>query len=171
MSIGNSKGKERKKQIKEQAENHKKSEEQRKWLNGSITRREWMTYTDQLTTHLESAEKKVQNLMQQSALMNVTMHSVKEALFAKQLITPEEFEDIAKKEMDRFNIVQEIQSGEGDYKARLDKCKEVDIQIEDTILPEQIREDNNLTDKEKKEFFEQYNISEKEPIEEKVVDK
>jgi hypothetical protein len=99
-----------------------------------------------------------QKLRDRLYYVDILTAAMEKLLIAKGIVTEEELADFIKKEAEKAQSFQEIQRGVKDYENRLKKCKELTINPNISIIPQQIYEDTELSLGEKQRLATEYDL-------------
>jgi hypothetical protein len=98
------------------------------------------------------------SLLDRVATIEVTLVALSRLLINAKICSEEDIDNEVIKERERLEIYKQIQSLKGNYRVRSKLCKENKIDINDTNIVTQLREDVSLTEKEKIEIASEYGI-------------
>jgi hypothetical protein len=147
-------GKKASKQQKRQED--KEARAKKFYLNSSVPRSEVMGLMQQVTNH----QKQIQSLLDRIAIQDIVMHSLRSALVDYKIISEKDLMKSSEKELEKFNMFQEINKGSGDFANRLAMCKKHKIEIQQTNILPQLKDDKDMSDDDKKALLKKYKVSE-----------
>ena len=116
--------------------------------NTFVTRREFAA--------LHSAAQKLRDRLY---YVDILVNSIEKLLIDKNILTEDEIKNTVKSESEKAMTFQEIQKGIGDYENRLNKCKELEIDPNISIIGQQIYEDASMEISEKLRLAKEYNLT------------
>lgn len=125
----------------------KRQEALRKQYNSPATRGEMYTV-------METVNKIRDRLYQ----LDIFCSSIEKVLIEKNIVTREEIEVAFKYEAERSKKFNEIQLGTLNYESRLDECKQWNIDINNTVIPQQILDDKQMNSVDKVNLAKKYDI-------------
>ncbi len=99
-----------------------------------------------------------QKLRDRLYYIDVLTAAMEKLLIEKNLITEDELESYIKTENEKAQAFQEIQKGEKDYENRLQKCKDLGIDPNISVIGGQIYEDAELAITDKIEIAKKYDL-------------
>lgn len=143
----NGNGKSRQVLRKEQRNNFKQNDQMRK--QGNIPMRRHA-----LTPLLQQ----MQALLNRVASLELTTAALYKALANKSIVTDDEFSAIVEREQERSVKFKEVQQSSEPYEDRVQICKEWDIPVKMTVIPEQIKDDHALGREDKLALAEKFGI-------------
>ena len=124
---------------------HQKQIEQK--ANTIVTRKEFVSL-------FQAAQK----LRDRLYYIDVLTSALEKLLLEKNIISEEELGKYIKDENEKARLFQEIQNGQKDYENRLNKCRELGIDPNISIISQQIYEDVELELDTKINLAKQYNL-------------
>jgi hypothetical protein len=130
----------------------KQMDQMRKQMNAKVT-------VGQLQKIIQEFDKRMQSMDNQMRGFRLSLSAMRKVVVGKGVMTDEEFESTFVHERNRVNKFLEIYKQQGQYKKRLDECKKWDIDIKETNIVQQIRDDNKLLDRGKAKLAEVYGFS------------
>lgn len=122
----------------------KQQKQMKKYMQASVPRAE-------ITHYLNSVQQRL-------AQMDLVLASLQHAILKKGVITEEDFANSLKFQQEKSNKFKEVMNSTAPYEERIKICKEFEIPIEVTNIPEQIKVDTKISTKEKLEFADKHNI-------------
>ena len=132
----------------QQREEFKKQEAMRKQMSSNVTKAEMYQLMELFN-----------RLRDRMFHLDIFSSAIEKVLIDKGLATREEIEESFKFEGKRAAKFNEISNQQGDYKKRLDICKEWNIDPSITQIPDQMMADKELSDDERMKFAVEYNIT------------
>ncbi len=90
--------------------------------------------------------------------MDIINSALEKIIISKGLATRDEIKEAVGQEANRAVKMKEVSEEKGNYEKRLETCKEWDIVADMTNIPIQILQDNSLTEVQKRELAEKYEL-------------
>lgn len=129
------------------ARKNKISKETNKFMDHVVTRKEMATFVKHFTT--------IRDRLFQVELLNGALERI---LLEKNIFTEDELNDVYSKEVEKSHVFATIQKQEGDYETRIKLCNDNNIDVNITVIPDQIFKDEELSIEEKTKLADEYNI-------------